>query len=528
VTPKTQTKTRKARAAKSGSSSAQPWSAYSAGSEISHFAKFCREHLTHWVDAWEGKPVELEPFQRRMMGEALAYDQDGWPVWRSVVLIMPRKNGKTTLLAAYAIYRLLTSEGSPQILLTASSDKQAGRLYEACANFIRRSPVLSELVRVRDYIGEIKREDGQGVIYRMSSDPARLHGYNPSLVVCDELASWTTPSLQRAYAALTSGGGARQAPQVFTITTAGEAHERASSILGRLLDGALEHGAVQRKRGLQIARHHDAQTLLYNHEAPTVDPHDVRAMKAANPASWISEDFLRRQAHNDELTDAQVLQLHGCVWATAERTWIAPHAWKDRGCERELEVGETVILGFDGSERRDSTVLSAATLDGFVYVLRAWERPTGAGSDWRIPRREVHAAIAQAFERFDVLELAVDPPGWYSEIDQWMELYGEKVVEFDTKQSTRMAPACERFRAGTLNHHLSHAHQPTLAVHVGNCVAKETPSGVLVTKEHPDSPKKIDAAVASVIAYDRAIWHAQNEEGDEVVAFVIDPRMTRA
>ena len=62
-----------------------------------------------------------------------------------------------------------------------------------------------------------------GVIYRLSSDPARLYGYNPTLVVVDELAQWTTPNLRRAYAALTSGGGARSAPQVFTITTAGEA-----------------------------------------------------------------------------------------------------------------------------------------------------------------------------------------------------------------------------------------------------------------------------------------------------------------
>lgn len=48
---------------------------------------------------------------------------------------------------------------------------------------------------MRDYVGEIVREDGRGRILRMASDPARLYGYNPTLVVCDEVAQWVTPIL---------------------------------------------------------------------------------------------------------------------------------------------------------------------------------------------------------------------------------------------------------------------------------------------------------------------------------------------
>jgi phage terminase large subunit-like protein len=46
-------------------------------------------------------------------------------------MIAPRKDGKTALLAAVAFYRLLTDEGRPEILLAASSDRQAGRLFDA-------------------------------------------------------------------------------------------------------------------------------------------------------------------------------------------------------------------------------------------------------------------------------------------------------------------------------------------------------------------------------------------------------------
>jgi phage terminase large subunit-like protein len=491
----------------------EAWRAYAAGSEVQHFATFCREHLVQSEDRWEGKPLELEPWQRRMMGEALAFDGDGWPTWRSSVLVLPRKNGKTQLLAALAVYRLLTSEGRPEILLAAPSDKVAGRLFDACARFVRRSPELSRLVRVRDHAGELVREDGMGIVYRLSSDPARLFGYHPSLVIVDELHAWTTPNLQRAFAALTSGGGARSAPQVFTITTAGEAMQRHGSILGRLLDAALASDDLEREGALTIGRLHDARTLVWAYEAETRDPLDVKAMKAANPASWITEAYLRRQAEDPELTRAQCLQLHGNCWAETETTWIAPDAWTARANpERRLEPGERIVLGFDGSYARDSTALVACTLDGFLSPVAVWERPDRAPAGWKIPREDVDATIAQAMELYDVVELAADPPGWAAELDAWREAYGHVVVEFPTNQRSRMVPACDRFRAGVLEGELTHDGSPVLARHVGHAVAKETPSGVIVTKDAADSPRKIDAAVAAVVAYERAMWHAQHGE----------------
>lgn len=197
-----------------------------------HFSAFC-ETLTQSDDRWEGQPLKLEPWQRRFWKEAL-------DDWRSVVLIVARKNGKTAMLAAFALYELVYGEGRPEILLAAASDRQAGRLFDAAGRFVRRHPGLSERLRVRDHEGVIVREDGLGSIIRLTSDPSRLYGYSPTLVVCDELAFWTTPQLRRSYAALVSGGGARSAPRVFTITTAGEASSRHDSILGTILDAAKE------------------------------------------------------------------------------------------------------------------------------------------------------------------------------------------------------------------------------------------------------------------------------------------------
>ena len=485
--------------------------AYAAATQAADFAWWCETFLLQSVDQFAGRPLTLEPWQQRFFSEALSLDGQDDPYWKLVVLVVPRKNGKTAMLAAYSLYHLLEEQGSPEILLAASSDKQAGRLFEAGCSFLRANQTLDDRVHLREYMGEISRKDGQGKIIRMASDPSRAHGYNPSKVIVDELHAWLTPSLRRAWGAFTTGGGARLASQTFAITTAGEANERMSSILGRLLSQNEERGDIDAGTpGLTISRNHEARTLVYNYSAPTLDRYDVPALKVANPASWITVDYLSEQAQNPALTDADVLQLHGCVWAAGETMWLPAGAWAGRETDRRLENGERVVLGFDGSEKRDETWLVACTLDGHLEPLGAWFRPDKASDDWRIPRREVHEAIAAAFGRFEIVEFACDPPGWYTEIDDWVDLYGENlVVAFETRMAKRMAPACERARAGVLDLSLTYGGPlaARLAQHIDNCVIRETPYGVAVTKQHPDSPKRIDGAVASIIAYDRAMWN---------------------
>jgi hypothetical protein len=361
---------------------------------VDHFARWCELALVHGRDQFAGQSFVLEAWERAFLTDALE-EEAGMPVWSSVALIVARKNGKTSLLAAWSLYRLIFGVGQPEILLAAASDRQAGRLFEAVVGYIRRNPLLVKLVHLREYIGEVSRVDGGGKILRMASDPSTLFGYDPSDVVIDELHAWTKPSLRQAWTALTTGGGGRKTTRVFSISTAGDAQARADSILGRLLDGNEQHGELEQRPGLTISRNPGARTLVWSYSAPTLDPRNVAAMKLANPASWITVDYLRRQAENPELSDADVLQLHGCVWAVGESSWLDPAAWAARKAVRGLEEDETIVLGFDGSYRRDATALVACTLDGHLVPLAIWERPERApgrledppGGGRRGPRR---------------------------------------------------------------------------------------------------------------------------------------------
>jgi phage terminase large subunit-like protein len=485
--------------------------AYAAATGVDHFAWWAETYCEQWVDDFAGQPLRIEAFQREFMGEAMAVDDEERSVWRSVVLVLPRKNGKTTLLAAYSVYRLLHDDGAPEILLAASSDRQAGRLFDSVASFVRRSPHLADQVHIRDYIGEIARVDGGGKILRMSSSPERLHGYNPSLVVCDELAQWTTPSLRRAWAALTTGGGARRAAQTFTITTAGEAHDREEGILGRIIDGNEAAGETESPHpGLTISRNLASRTLVYNYSAPTADRHDVAAVKAANPASWVSEDYLRRQAENPELTDAEFLQLHACVWAAATDTYIAVDDWRALGDGGPIAEGREVYLGLDGSRTHDTTVVAWASpaedgridVDARIFSVRRDAPHHVLHEGGRIDYDHVEEFIVERFGAHRVIEAAYDP----RYLDRSADILETRLPEaaiFDVQPgSNHYRDALAAFERAVADGRVRHRGDPQIAAHIAACKATQDERGWIVHKRRHSRP--IDAVPAMALA----VWRA--------------------
>jgi len=481
------------------------WAEYASDSDGESFDAFCADFLIHTVDEWDGDPVVLEEWQADVFGEALAVTEEGRWHWRTVVLCLPRGNGKTTMMAAYALYRLMTDGGDPQILLAASSNEQADLAFEMVEAFIRSSPALGARLTVRSHDGEILRNDKRGKIKRVAANDRGLHGYNASLVVCDELHVWGTPTLRKAWSSIKSGMRKRPSAQAVVITTAGEAHERATGILGSMIDGNEKQGEVEARPGLRISRDHSSRTLIYNWTAPTMDPHDVAAMKLANPASWITEETLAEVANDPSMRVDEILRLNGGVWASSDRTWITVDSWRGARVDEQLRDGEMVCLGFDGSRIYDSTALVACRVsDGMLAPLRIWTRPERV-SEWEVPAGEVDAAVADAISRFKVLRLYADPPYWQSEIDSWALAYGSPpVVRFETSKP-RMSAAAERFRTDLIAGDLVHNGDLTLEAHVLAAQMRVNRFGYVLEKPlsaDNRSRLKIDCAVAAVCAYE--------------------------
>jgi phage terminase large subunit-like protein len=198
--------------------------------------------------------------------------------------------------------------------------------------------------------------------------------------------------------------------------------------------------------------------------------------------------------------------------SSTSQAWLSPVAWNDRADpDYRAPDGTRVVLAFDGSYRLDSSALIACTVEErpYLWVVGLWERPEKAPADWTIDRELVDAIVRKAMDTFDVAELACDPPGWHAEITRWRDSYGEDVVlDYPTATRTRMAAATSLFYSAVMNGQLAHDGDPRLTRHIANATLKETAAGAYITKQ--TQRLKIDAAVAAVVAHERARWHYDN------------------
>jgi phage terminase large subunit-like protein len=132
-----------------------------------------------------------------------------------------------------------------------------------------------------------------------------------------------------------------------------------------------------------------------------------------------------------------------------------------------------------------------------VDLVELWE---AAGT--QVPIVDVEAAIRAACRRWRVLEIAADPFRWARSL-QLLDGEGLPVLEYPQSPG-RMAPATARFYEAVVNQQLTHSGDSRLARHIGNAVLREDARGARLAKERRDSPRRIDAAVAAVMAHDRA------------------------
>jgi phage terminase large subunit-like protein len=195
-------------------------------------------------------------------------------------------------------------------------------------------------------------------------------------------------------------------------------------------------------------------------------------------------------------------------WVTSMRTWLPHGAWDACASARRLQDGEECILGFDGSYAGDSTALVACTFDGHLEIVGVWEKPAD-DEDWRVDIEDVEKAITAACRRYQVREVACDPYRWARSM-QVLAADGIPIIEWPTNSAQRMVPATTRFGEAVLGKRLTHTGDTDLGRHIGNCVLKIDRIGPRIVKEHKMSARKIDLAVAAVIAYDRAM--VQEEE----------------
>jgi len=454
-------------------------------------------------DYYEQK-VKLREWEKRWLLKLYAIDNEGDRQVHLALLGLPSGDGKTALVAMVAAYELAgNTRISPLVVVAAASWEQADHLFGALKTMCRISPTLSQVTEVFDT--EILLRGMPGRAIRVAAVAGTNEGGLPTCVIGDEFHEWLGQR-ERVWTVLTKHK--RRDFLAIAITTAGWDHD---SICYRLYEQGkkIESGEIP------------AEGFLFEwHEAPAdADIEDRQAWRDCNPALG---DFLDEAGLVQDLRtmpEHEFRRYHLNQWVTRGRQWLPLDPWNQLANMHDVPEGERIVLGFDGSLARDTTALIGCTLEGYVFVVGAWEKPADADREWMVPRAEVDAVVAQAFERWDVAEMACDRSWWPGEFQAWSDEFGEeRVVEFPNTPS-RMGPACQRFHAAVMAGQLSHDGDARLARHLQNAVTKETRYGTHVTKEARGSPRKIDLAVAAVMAYERAMYHAGETEEGPLIAW---------
>ena len=458
--------------------------------------KFVERYVNVTKGVGAGKPLKLRDFQREIVAGAFAEGV------RTALVSLPRANGKSALAAALSVAELFVGPEGAEVVVVASDERQARIVLNLAKRMIEMSPDLAE--RAHLYADKIVVPHNGASMIALPADPSALHGWDPSLLVVDELHVVT----EAVWEAVSSVTGKRPESLTLAISTPSSSSD---SIMWRLV----EHGRAD----------DDPSFWLKEYAAPDgCATDDEEAWLIANPAMACKDPFLAADglaAARRTLREPVFRQLRLGQWVTGVESWMPFGAW-DACADPTVVVGdrERVVLAFDGSASGDSTALVGCTvgLRPHMFVVKVWSDPGDRG--WRVPRLEVDQTVDAAFDRWDVLELAADPWGWRSEIEAWAKRHGDKkVLEWNTAHASRMAPATDRFYQATVTGTLTHDGDSVLAAHVAHCVAKSTPMGDLVSKDKRGSPRKIDAAVAGIVALDRAAWHSTQTTKRRGVSF---------
>ena len=394
----------------------------------------------------------------------------------------------------------------PYIPLVAYTEEQSDELvYGALRVILEYSPLVDDF----DIgLARIMRVGGDGKAVSLASAPDARDGARTTMQVFDETHRFTLPRLKQAHRTMLANIPKRKLSDAWSLETTTAPAPGEGSVAEDTMDYArqVRDGKIADSRLFFF--HRQASD---NHDLTT--PEGVRAavIEASGPvAEWSDIDGIIEQ-WRDPTADRTYLER---VWLnrlvrSADRAFDAEQ-WRALAQPQDVPDGDLITLGFDGSRYNDATgIIATHVTSGYQWVVGVWEKPFGLDT-WEVPVNEVEAAVKAVFERWDVWRMYADPPYWETWVAKWAGEFGaERVMEWWTNRTKAMAYAIKSFANAITSGELTHDGSPAYARHIGNAVRRELTlrddtGATLWTmyKERPDSPHKIDLAMAGVLSWE--------------------------
>lgn len=381
---------------------------------------------------------------------------------------------------------------TPLIQLMATSESQVDNVYRPLQQMVKRGP-LREQMRVGE---EFTRVGDDGKIETVTSSALSRLGNPIIFAMQDESGLYTAANKLRKAAETQRRGAAGMGGRSMETTNGWDPSENSVA------------QTTSESKARDIFRYHPQapKTLSYGSKR---DRRRIHAVVYAG-SSHVDLDAIEAEAAEImEKDPAQAERFFGNRCVSGSATWLDPAKWAAKASPRRVRPMTRIVLGFDGSDVDDWTAIRAETMDGYQFtpVYGENDEPTiwnPADYGGQVPRAEVRAAMHQLMHRYDVVRLYADPPYWMTEIDDWVDLYGEdRVIRWHTRRIVQMHAACERLKTDVVKKDGSFAHDgcPITEDHIANTRAAARPMDRYVLRKASPA-QKIDATIPSVLAHE--------------------------
>lgn len=476
------------------------------------------------------EPFQVEFFEKIFSPLTMNSKDELVRAVRQAVMSLPRKNGKTTVIAALVIAYLVgpLARYNQQIISAAFDREQAGIIYRTCKAIIDADPELSKFLRCVDSGKRILCPRNSSTYHSISSEARSKHGMNPSVIIFDELAQMGAN--RELYDVLASSQGAQKQPLFIVISTQAPNDE---AILSQLID----YG-----RSVNSGEINDPSFVLCEHSCPTDDELALRGLTIWDEEVWFecnpalgtfrSIDEMRnfaQKAKNSPSSEMAFRNLYLNQRISAQAVFVVPSIWAKCNEPFVLEelYGLPVHIGIDLSSRNDLTSLAMAIeLPTNKYALHCMSfLPADTVAELaRLSRAPYLDWIAKGYMKttpgssieysfvahylldmcklFDVQRINFDRWRWdilKNELLKADPNFNVELLKPHGQGYKDMSPAVEKVEELLLNRRMTHGGNPVLRWAFSNAVLdKDAAGNRKLTKAK--SYGKIDPAVASIMA----------------------------
>ena len=484
-------------------------------SRVDHIIEFTQA-LVHTKGQWAGQPIRLEPFQIWLLASIFGFIRkaDGHRKYSDAFILLPRKNGKSLIAAAIALYMAFNdNEAGAEVYIGASNREQANEVFAPVKRIAELTPHFIDAFDVELMAESVfNLATGQRIqrVIGKAKDGASVH-----LGICDELHQHKDATQVQAFR---TGRGARLQPLLLMISTAG------FDLAGICRSEQLDAEAILRGN----ATGDNVFAAIWSLDEGD-DWRQFDNWRKANPnlGVSISETFLR-DAHSKALQSpanqafARTKYLN--QWVASANGWLNMADWS-HAADPTLDInalkGAKAWIAVDLSTKQDLTAIVAVVplADGRRAIFPFLFVPQGAvdGSpnapayaSWidqgaLIQTEGTASSFAEAETTIEWLmshfkiEMAIFDPWQGESMSQRLEAAGLNTSIWQANNRAEWTRAMDDFEADLKNGAIVHPANPVLDWCAANICAKE--AGVSRIPVKPQKDKKIDGMIAALMAF---------------------------